>query len=351
MWLRMLEKRQSTNWLKELAPPNAISWGVIGMVDRHREESIRFMGPGSTFSDMEIRVLESLRLLLWPTAFRNQVRSEGSESGLCKCGSTQTATHLLLVPQDCTIHSLALRSISKGRHSDGVRELSICILKLDTWKVATMEHVEDPEARLEGVRSAISRARGRRVLSMQSECHNGSNGPQHWKPDGVLGRLVNGKISLLLIDVTFAADDKLAIEDEVLKYWKDNRPPETPVWPPLATDFFDDGGRITNKGMASLPADLQDRARRLSVFHPARYAKRYDPLAKALRSDTSIKWSHKPEVVTIAIGVAGWIPDYTYKGLKRIFNDPKELCEATRALRIVAQSHAVKAWRAFRDDK
>jgi hypothetical protein len=56
-------------------------------------------------------------------------------------------------------------------------------------------------------------------------------------------------------------------------------------------------------------------------------------------------------VVTIAIGVAGWIPDYTYKNLKRIFDDPKKLCEATRTLRIVAQSHAVKAWRAFRDDE
>ena len=55
-------------------------------------------------------------------------------------------------------------------------------------------------------------------------------------------------------------------------------------------------------------------------------------------------------MVTIAIGVAGWIPDYTWKGLKRIFEDPKELLEATRTLRLVAQS-CVKAWRAFRDDQ
>ena len=86
---------------------------------------------------------------------------------------------------------------------------------------------------------------------MQSERQYGSNGPQHWKPDGVLGKFVKDKIDLLLIDVTFAADDKLAIEDEVLKHWKDNRPPKTPVWPPLVTDFFDDEGRFTNKGMAS----------------------------------------------------------------------------------------------------
>ena len=86
------------------------------------------------------------------------------------------------------------------------------------------------------------------------------------------------------------------------------------------------------------------------MFHPARYAKRYSPLANALQNDESLQLSKKPEVVTIAIGVAGWIPDYTWKGLKHIFEDPKELCEATRTLRLVAQSYAVKAWRAFRDD-
>jgi hypothetical protein len=181
-----------------------------------------------------------------------------------------------------------------------------------------MEHVENPDEQLEVVRLAISGARGRRVLSMQSDALDGADGPQHWKPDGVIGKLAGGKIELLLVDLTFASDDKLVIEDEILLHWERNRPPRTKAWPPLNSDFFDNEGRFTDKGLASLPTDLAGKAGKLSTFHPARYDKRYGPLVNALRSDPSIKWSKDPAVLTIAVGVAGWIPDFTWKGLKQI---------------------------------
>ena len=67
--------------------------------------------------------------------------------------------------------------------------------------------------------------------------------------------------------------------------------------------------------------------------------------------DTVLKLNGTPEVVTIAIGVAGWIPDFTYKGLKEIFKSEAGSLAPTRALRIVAQSFAIKAWRAFRNNE
>ena len=347
-WLTLLERRQSTNPHKALAPPNAISWGTAGMVDKHRSESTMFTGPRSPFSDKEIKILMSLRLLLWPTAFRNSIMSNGTESGVCKCGSVQTATHLLLVPEECTRHSPALRSISKCRHSAGVRDLSLRILEDNVWKVAIMEHVTDPEEQLELIRSAISRARGLRVLNMPSETPDTTTGPQHWKPDGIIGKIVKGRIELLLIDVTFASDDKLIIEDELLQYWETVRPPRAKHWP-LNSNFFDDGGNLTTTGLASLPPDLAKKAGTLPIFHPARYAKRYEPLVTALSRDPTIKWSKAPEVLTIAIGVAGWIPDYSRNNLRRLV-DKKGLGKVTRALTLTAQIHAVKAWSAFSDD-
>jgi hypothetical protein len=348
--LSLLEKRQSTNKEKPLAPPNAISWGVVGMVDKHRAESTRFLGPSSSFSDKEIQVLMSLRLLLWPTAFRNSIMSSGAKPGRCKCGSVQTATHLLLIPEKCTIHSLSLRSISQCRHSAGVRELARHILEDDYWKVASMEHVDEPDNHFETVRSSVSRARGRSELSLLSGRVQGSpKGAQHWKPDGILGRRVGNKTELLIIDVTFASDDKLVIEDEILHHWKANPPPKAKR-PVLRSSFFDDNGRVTEEGLSTLPPELAEKAAKLEVFHPARYAKRYTPLVKSLRTDPTLTLTEKTRVLTIAIGVAGWIPDYTWKNMRRLVEREKDLLKITRSLRIAAQAYAVRAWRAFSEE-
>ena len=211
-----------------------------------------------------------------------------------------------------------------------------------------MEHVEEPEEQLEPIRSAISRARGLHVLGMPSEAPDTPTGPQHWKPDGTIGKIVNGKVELLLIDVTFASDDKLVIEDELFQHWETIRPPKAKLWP-LISNFFDDRGNLTASGLASLPPNLAEKASKLPVFHPARYAKRYGPLVSALSCDPTIKWSKVPEILTIAIGVAGWIPDYSRNNLER-FVDKRGLAKITRALMLTAQTHAVKAWSAFSND-
>jgi hypothetical protein len=74
-------------------------------------------------------------------------------------------------------------------------------------------------------------------------------------------------------------------------------------------------------------------------------------LAEALARDPTVKCRQTPQILTITIGLARWIPEYTYRGLKEIFPDDKYgVRDASRALRISAQTYAVKAWRAFRED-
>ena len=322
------------------------------MVDRHRKDSLRFLRPDSSFSDEEIKILMSLRLLLWPTAFKKSILSNGALAGYCGCGSVQTASHLLLIPRDCAFHSEALKSIPSLRHSGGVKALAEHSLHSDLWKIATMEHVETPDVDLEAVRTSISQARGRYALSMPSESVSGVIAPQHWKPDGVLCKWVKDKLEILLIDITYTSDDKLVIEDEIMAHWGKTKPPlaRGRKWPPLDSNFFNDAGQFTVEGINSLPEELAEEAKKLNVFHPARYAKRYKPLATELINDPSINSKGDPRVVTIAVGVAGWIPSYTWSNLKLICKDEKELIKLTRALRLSAQVFAVKAWRAFRNE-
>ena len=73
--LTRLENRQSTNPRKARAPQFSISWGTAGRTTTHRKEERAFLDARSPYSDKEIRILSSLRLLLWPTAFRDSIRS------------------------------------------------------------------------------------------------------------------------------------------------------------------------------------------------------------------------------------------------------------------------------------
>ena len=54
-------------------------------------------------------------------------------------------------------------------------------------------------------------------------------------------------------------------------------------------------------------------------------------------------------MLTIAIGVVGWIPGYSWNNLRR-FVDKKGLGKIARALTLTAQIYAVKAWSAFSDE-
>ena len=53
-------------------------------------------------------------------------------------------------------------------------------------------------------------------------------------------------------------------------------------------------------------------------------------------------------MLTLAIGVSGWVPDYTRKHVKRVFGAQKQA--VIDDLVLTAQFWAVKGWKAFRKE-
>ena len=102
------------------------------------------------------------------------------------------------------------------------------------------------------------------------------------------------------------------------------------------------------KGIEALDVGLRGDATKLSVFHPARYSKRYAPLVRALM-EAGLGRLGTIVVRTLAIGVGGWVPEYTMQSLKELSNDWKARpAPAVRDdLCFVSQIWAVRAFRAW----
>ena len=363
---RLLD-RISTDKNKSLAAENATNWGQSAwkMTKAARCSLTNFYGEDSTFTDHEISILTQLRLRLWPTAMRDSVRSGGKDSALCKCGSVQTDTHILLVPfrntcnPDATpVHSLELRTIPNSRHADAIkRVLGPLFNNLESWTVVAVESLP-PSEHMEHVREIISQAAADGHLSnkgLPALAGKDLPGAQHWKPDIIIGRRVRSKTELLIYDVCFAADDKLRIEDEILAWRrkkqaanKRNHEPHCSLDRWLQSDHFDPLGAFTDKGIGALDSSLAEKAKTLSVFHPARYAQRYSPLQKVLKR-SSLQLDGNPVVRTLAIGVGGWVPDYTMHHLTRLRQEQGAMSELEirNKLCLNAQIWAVRAFRAW----
>ena len=125
-----LANRRSTRARKDRVPPYSIRWGVVGIKDKNRRESTYYKCPQGNcpFTDDEVRILESIRLHLWPTAFQMSIRNHQATSGRCKCGAIQTISHLLMVTKDSMSHGIGLRSINQNRHTVGVMCHVSCIM-------------------------------------------------------------------------------------------------------------------------------------------------------------------------------------------------------------------------------
>ena len=357
-----LEARVSTNRNKDIAPPNAISWGVAAwkMSASARSSLTKFYSSNTPFSRAEIKILMQLRLRLWPTAMLRSVQAGGDPSAVCKCGSVQTDTHILLVPFDATAHSEELRTISKARHADAVRKVIAPVFdKMEGWETVAVESLP-PSDSMSHVRDAIRAARVKGVLSGDGlPIHidgDTVSTAQHWKPDIIVGRIVRDKLEILIFDVCFASDDKLQIEDRILN-WRMKARAElkkrtgVSVVPPsqwLRSDHFDPKGAFTPKGIEALDEGLKVDARKLSVFHPARYSKRYAPLVRALSNAGLGRMGHIV-VRTLAVGVGGWVPEYTMRHLKELSNDWKARpAPAVRDdLCFISQIWAIRAFRAW----
>ena len=210
-WLTALENRVNTMGVHSSFD---ISWGIAGMADRYRNQSLAFLDPESPYGDAEQRILAALRLSLWRTPWLAKVRSGGKLSGHCRCGAKGTIQHYLNVPKDKDAHSEELRAVPQARHRDWVQAVGDWVLLAPTtgrpWLAMNCEHQERAED-CEFARVAIDKARGEGILR-----NGGEDTQQHWKPDLLLARRRdNTEWEFAIVDICSGADRLLQLEDEI----------------------------------------------------------------------------------------------------------------------------------------
>jgi ribonuclease HI len=331
-----LENRVMTN-CKEAVPEFDVSWGLAGRKDNHRKANNTFLlSPRSCFSDGEIRILLGLRLRLWRTPYVAFVRSEGTVNPRCKCGSMGTVTHYLNVPKDALDHSSALRAIPQSRHAELTSTLVNWISKLTTgWKLVSGDLVP-PDPNFNHVRDAITAARASRMLGLSG------NQPQHHKPDVVIAKGPPTSRTYLILDVCFRSDDKLHAEDFVTSNWIQPRGRSNQDL--FNSEWFDDNGVITQTGLNMLRPELKGKAKSVGIFKQSSYAKRYGPYRNVL---ASTERGCSVSIKTIAVGVAGLIPDFTRRSLEEIATKA-EAESLLKEARFTSWRYAISAFKAWR---
>ena len=345
--LEALERRDSTNLKKnaegQQAPAFSIAWGIAGWVDKHRHERTAFYGPKSTFTDTEVYILLKQRLLLWPTGLKQSICSGGASSARCYCGAIcQTASHLLNVPWEARGHGLPLRQVPRTRHNDALQHLIFALFPegptKGTWALVRAEGSKSKPAMrahpdFSSLRTELDRWVAEQLLAEE-------DGTQHYRTDLIVASTDLKQI--IIYDMCFGSDDKLAFEDALIRTWPAQKEPDEPkmglrFW---TSDFFDKEGCITDKGHQRLQG-----SKPYHVFKHARYVRRYSKLKYRLLSFLPINW--KVLVLPIALGVIGLVPDFTRFHLQRTLG----LQEANTLVKLFIQTSqraAVQAWRAWR---
>jgi hypothetical protein len=331
-WLDQLEKRVSTV-SKERPPEFSISWGDSGRKSSDRNDEAGFLKI-SSFSDREIRILTSLRLLLWPTLFRSSLISGAHTEGRCKCGSIQTATHLLEVPKEAIDHSAELRQVPGARHTAWVSCLvDWCEGLGGGWKILQAEgHDGDPD--FEATRCELKQAVALGTL------RRGPDGRQHYKPDVVIARRLLTGLEVRVLDVCAGSPDKLCWESEIRN--------ELSKVKLASTVLFSFEGALTPQGLEHLKEESKEKAARITQFKSIRYQHRYQDWADTLQS---LDHSKNAEVTihAVALGVTGYIPPMTSHALLD-FTDEKSVRKLMRALRMESWKHAILAYDAWRKE-
>jgi hypothetical protein len=347
--LQALERRDSTDLVKNRegrqAPAFSLYWGIAGWVDRFRQEMISFYGPRSPFSDTEIRILMQLRLLLWPTAFRQAIYSRGATSARCSCGvRAQTATHLLNVPWEAAGHSMALRQIPRARHNKALQHLVQSMFAEEptsgAWRLVRAEGTVDQPALAPHPAHVVLDRKIRAWVAARALA--GEDDIQHYRTDLMIASEKTKE--LLILDVCFGSDDKLAWEDALIRQWPSIRQGREPK---IGSNFwrgpwFNDQGKLTEEGAERMP---NHNIRQ--VFKHARYARRYKRLGQKLRQHLGKGWTVR--ILPIAVGVIGLVPDFTRRYLEKIMGagDAKKL---VKQMIQVTQRSAIQVWRAWQQE-
>ena len=347
--LQELVRRDSTDTVKNRegrqAPAFSIYWGIAGWVDKHRHERISFYGPRSPFTDKEIRILLQLRLLLWPTAFRQSIYSGGSTSARCSCGArAQTATHLLNVPWENQGHSLTLREVPRARHNAALQHLVQSLFAggpaKGSWMLVRAEGTADQPAPVPHPTQVDLNLQIREWVANQ--VLTDPDGVQHYRTDLMVASEKTKRV--LIFDMCFGSDDKLAWEDALIREWPGTRSDNEPgigakFW---KGPWFNDQGNLTEAGAERLP-DFDIR----QVFKHARYSRRYVKLERALKRYLGHGWS--VQTLPIAVGVVGLVPDFTRHHLEEVLT-ASEVKGLVKLLIQESQRAAIQVWRAWRQE-
>jgi hypothetical protein len=281
-------------------------------------------------------------------------------------------------------HSAELRGIRQGRHSALTAALMQEIVGLGDWVVVSAEHASPHDsAQVKTLRDAITMARAQRTLG------DGRSDAQHYKPDAIMLNTCTGEI--FVIDCTASSDDKLYWEDvftngcappttqrgprshflDTLAAKKpDNRNRSQVACAPrifdvFASDLFGadgapNGNQVLDKFTKLLDLEncqegMKEEALAgigaIRTFKQARYSQRYKPLLQALAS-ASRTGHGKVHLLVVAVGVAGSLPEFTRRSIKKIFPDGMHQREKRRkrlelALRNVTLQWAIKAYQAW----
>ena len=287
-----------------------------------------------------------LCLLLWPTAFRQAIFSGGTTSARCGCGArAQTATHLLNVPWETPGHSQTLREVPRTRHNAALRHLVQALFAEEPIKASWML------VRAEGTAEHPAPAPHPTQVDLDNKIRTWvmeqalaePDGTQHYRADMILA---SDKLKqILILDICFGSDDKLAWEDELIRSWPSIRSKREPrisakFW---KSSWFNDQGKLTEEGAERMP-NLNIR----QVFKHARYTRRYGKLANALKKHKGAGWAVR--ILPIAVGVVGLVPDYTRRHLEDIL-PAGEVKTLVKLLMQVTQRAAIQAWRAWRQEQ
>jgi hypothetical protein len=342
-WLRKLMNRISTNKLKSPAPPGSVGWGLASQDAKQCAKMISYLSTASTFNDNEVRILIALFFQLWKTALRDAIFEGDKQSAKCsRCGSIETAEHILNLPRSAVGHSEALKCVPQGRHTEGVTELA-------KWLVGDLKP-EEAIVMGEGVeKHPETQHFHRAILEKAAEGQLGET-EQHFKPDLVVAIGLAGQRKVWIIDVTFATDGKLIEENELVRALLAKKAAETERHLFLS-DAFDKDGRASAKGLKLVESLLGKTAakiaRNVGCFKQGRYIRRYEPIRKVIEQ-TEVGCT--AEVLTVAIGVGAWIPKFTSANLKTI-GEGRRSADIKARLRLVARIWAIKAWKAWQNER
>jgi hypothetical protein len=165
---------------------------------------------------------------------------------------------------------------------------------------------------------------------------------QHYRTDLIVASVKVKQV--LILDMCFGSDDKLAWEDALIRKWPRIRTGAEPGMGPKfwKGPWFNDRGKLTAEGEERIPGSNIRQ-----IYKHARYVRRYARLERALKTHLGQEWSVR--TLPIAVGVVGLVPDFTRRYLGEIL-PTREVDRLVKSFIQETQRTAIQVWRAWQQE-